>query len=558
MRFGRTPVSEAEGAILAHSLRLQLPGSAKPTLFKKGRVLSAEDLALAASAGLVEVIAARLEPDNVHEDEAAQRLAAACAGPQLTVTAPFTGRCNLVAAAPGVLVLDRERVDRINLLDESVTIATLAAFDVVEERQMAATVKVIPFAADGSVLAAAVAIAGEGGTPLARIAPFVPARVALIQSRIEGMKESILDRTVGVTRQRVEATGSSLIGEERCAHSEPAIAAALARAAAQAPDIILIAGASAIVDRRDVLPAAIEAFGGRVIHFGMPVDPGNLLLLGEASVGGATIPVLGLPGCARSPKLNGFDWVLHRLVARVPVSRADLMGMGVGGLLKEIASRPQPRDKAVDESEAAAGNGAQRAPRIAGIVLAAGQSRRMGPQNKLLIPLEGKTMVRHVVETMAASRVSDITVVTGHEADAVAAALSGLGVTIRHNPDYAGGLSTSLRTALAALPASADGALVQLGDMPRVRPETIDRLLAAFNPVEGRAICIPTFNGKRGNPVLWGRRFFADLAQVSGDVGGRQLLVDHVDLVCEVPTDDPGILTDVDTPEALAALKQTA
>jgi molybdenum cofactor cytidylyltransferase len=557
MRFGPIPLAEAEGAILAHSLRLQTSGGGKAPLFKKGRVLSAEDVAAIGAAGLGEVIAAKLEPTDLHEDVAARRLAEACAGPQLTVTAPFTGRCNLVAAGAGLLVIDAARVDRINRLDESITIATLPAFDVVEERQMAATVKVIPFAADAAALEAAVAIAGQGGTPLARVAPFVPSRVALVQTRVAGMKESILDRTVEVTRERVEATGSTLISDERCAHDDIALAASLRKVAALAPDIILIAGASAIVDRRDVLPAAIEAFGGTVLHFGMPVDPGNLLLLAEAPLSGASVPVLGLPGCARSPKLNGFDWVLQRLIARVPVGRADIMAMGVGGLLKEIASRPQPRDKAVEESESGARR-AQHAPQIAGIVLAAGQSRRMGPQNKLLIVLDGTPMVRRVVETMAASKAAGITVVTGHQADDVMAALAGLGVTLRHNPDYAGGLSTSVRTGLAGLAASADGAVIQLGDMPQVRAETIDRLIAAFNPVEGRVICVPTFNGRRGNPILWGRRFFADLAQVSGDVGGRQIITDHPELVCEVPTDDPGILTDVDTPEALAALKQTA
>lgn len=557
MRFGPIPVGEAAGAILAHSLRLGTPDGGKGPVFKKGRVLSAEDVEAIAAAGLAEVVAAKLDPSDVHEDAAARRLAEACAGPNLTVTAPFTGRCNLVADVSGVLVLDGARVDRINRLNESVTIATLPAFDVVGERQMAATVKIIPFAADAAIVDTAVAVAAEDGVPLLRVAPFVASRVALVQTRVPGMKESILDRTVAVTRERVESTGSTLLSERRCAHTVADLTEALRKVAAEAPDLILVAGASAIVDRRDVLPAAIEDFGGRVTHFGMPVDPGNLMLLGEATLPTGPVPVLGLPGCARSPKLNGFDWVLQRLVARVPVTRADIMAMGVGGLLKEIASRPQPRDKAVQESESGLRR-TQHAPRIAGIVLAAGQSRRMGAQNKLLALLDSVPMVRRVVETMAASKVTGITVVSGHEAEAVRDSLAGLGVTIRHNPDFAQGLSTSVRTGLAHLPAEVDGAVIQLGDMPRVRPETIDRLIAAFNPVEGRVVCVPTFNGRRGNPTLWGRRFFADLAQVSGDVGGRQVLADHPELVCEVPTDDPGILLDVDTPEALSALRLPA
>lgn len=554
MKFGPIPVDESEGVILAHSLRLPDVDGSKGRMLKKGRFLSTDDVNALRSAGIETVIGAKLGAEDIHEDAAAQSLAKACAGPGLDVTAPFTGRCNLVAEAPGLLVLDRDRIDRINAIDESITIATLPAYDPVEERQMAATIKVIPFATSSTALDNTVSVAQERPEPLARIAPFVESRVALIQTRIAGMKESILDKTAAVTRDRVASMGSILISERRCSHDESSLAPELRAAMAEAPDIILIAGASAIVDRRDTLPVAIEACGGRVIHFGMPVDPGNLLLMAEWESGGRIVPILGLPGCARSPKPNGFDWVLQRLIARLPVNRSDVMAMGVGGLLKEIPSRPQPRDKAVQDSE----TGAPRAPVIAGIVLAAGRSQRMGPTNKLLIELDGKPMVRHVVETMAASKVQDVTLVTGHQPDLVAAAVGKLDVTVRHNPDFAAGLSTSVATGLADLPARVDGALIQLGDMPKVRTETIDRLIAAFNPVEGRVICVPTFNGRRGNPVLWGRRFFTELAQVTGDMGGRRVIEDNPELVCEVATDDPGILADVDTPEALEALKQSA
>ena len=554
MKFGSIPVREAEGAILAHSLRLAANDGSKGRILKKGRFLNADDVSALTEAGLETVIGARLGNEDVHEDQAAEALARACGGDGLTVTAPFTGRCNLVAEEPGLLLLDRDRIDRINAIDESITIATLPEYDPVDDRQMAATIKIIPFATSAAALEQAIAVAQDGDEPLARVARFVESRVALVQTRIAGMKETILDKTADVTRERVESMGSILLTERRCSHDGESLAPELQSVMAEAPDIILIAGASAIVDRRDTLPAAIEACGGRVTHFGMPVDPGNLLLMAEWECAGRKMPVLGLPGCARSPKPNGFDWVLQRLIARVPVGRSDVMAMGVGGLLKEIPSRPQPRDKAVQDSE----TGAPRAPVIAGIVLAAGRSQRMGPTNKLLIDLDGKPMLRHVVETIAASKVHDVTVVTGHQPDRVAEAVGALEVTIRHNPDYAAGLSTSVAAGLADLPARVDGAMIQLGDMPKVRTETIDRLIAAFNPVEGRVICVPTFNGRRGNPVLWGRRFFAELAQVTGDMGGRRIVADNPEVVCEVATDDPGILADVDTPEALEALKQSA
>ncbi|PWB61557.1 MAG: 4-diphosphocytidyl-2C-methyl-D-erythritol kinase, partial [Bradyrhizobiaceae bacterium] len=331
--------------------------------------------------------------------------------------------------------------------------------------------------------------------------------------------------------------------------------AALARALGEVLDagaeLVIVFGASAIADRRDVIPAAVEAVGGRIEHLGMPVDPGNLLLVATAR--GA--PVLGAPGCARSPKENGFDWVLTRLLAGLPVRRADITGMGVGGLLMEIVTRPQPR-----ESEAAAGGPMPGPPemgihRIAALVLAAGRSTRMGGPNKLLETVGGKPLVRIAVEAALASRARPVIVVTGHHRERVEAALTGLAVTLVHNPDYAEGLSTSLKAGIGAVPASADGAVICLGDMPHVSGPLIDRLLAAFDPERGTLVVVPTIAGKRGNPVVWSRRFFADLATVEGDVGARHLIGSYSEAVAEVPVEDTAAFVDVDTPEALAKVK---
>jgi molybdenum cofactor cytidylyltransferase len=311
---------------------------------------------------------------------------------------------------------------------------------------------------------------------------------------------------------------------------------------------VLVAGASAIVDRRDVIPAAITAAGGIIHHFGMPVDPGNLMLMGEVD----GTPVLGLPGCARSAKINGFDWVLQRLLADLPVGAEAIRRMGVGGLLTEIPSRPLPRAQVAEDATA------PHAPRIAALVLAAGQSRRMGTLNKLLIGIDGKPMVRHAVEAVLAADARPVLVVTGHERERVEAALAGLPVSFVHNPDYAEGLSASLKRGLAALPAYADGALVCLGDMPRVTPTEIGRLVGAFSPTEGRGIIVPTRHGKRGNPVLWAKRFFAEMRDVAGDVGARHLIGSYPEAVAEVEMEGDGILTDVDTPQALARLAATA
>jgi molybdenum cofactor cytidylyltransferase len=533
MKFGALPLEEAEDAILAHSIRQ--PGFA----LKKGRRLRHSDIEALRARGIAAVIAGKLEAGDIAEDEAAARIAAVLAGAAIETGRAFTGRVNLFAGPSGLLRLDAPRLDRLNRIDEAITVATLPDFARVQPKQMVATVKIIPFAVRRDALEQALALAAEGGPPLA-VAPFRPRAASLIQTRLPGTKETVLDKTLGVTAERLSALGGRLAGEARTVHETEALAARLRAAPG---DLLLIAGASAITDRRDVLPAAIEAAGGEILHFGMPVDPGNLLLL--ARQGGR--PVLGLPGCARSPRPNGFDWVLERLFADLEVGAADIMGMGVGGLLTEIPTRPQPREGKVPDSG-----------EVAGIVLAAGQSQRMGRANKLLAPVFGKPMLLHAVDAMLASRADPVIVVTGHEAEAVRAALGDRPVRLVHNPDYAEGLSTSLRRALEALPESASGVLIGLGDMPRVRARDLDRLIAGFEPAEGRSICVPTVDGKRGNPVLFARRFVEEMQAIGGDVGARHLIGAHAEEVCEIGMDDDATLTDIDTPAALDALTARA
>jgi molybdenum cofactor cytidylyltransferase len=179
----------------------------------------------------------------------------------------------------------------------------------------------------------------------------------------------------------------------------------------------------------------------------------------------------------------------------------------------------------------------------------------MGGPNKLLEEINGKPLVRIATEHVLASRAKPVTVVTGHQKERVERALAGLPVTFIHNPDFADGLSTSLKTGIAALPAEADGVVVCLGDMPQVSASLVDRLIAAFDPERGALVAIPTIAGKRGNPVLWSRRFFPDLMAVEGDVGARHLIGGYGEAVVEVPVEDAAALTDVDTPEALTAVR---
>jgi molybdenum cofactor cytidylyltransferase len=330
MKFGEVPLSEAVGAISAHAVR------AGEVVLRKGSRITAELAARLKEAGVTGLVAARLDADDVHEDEAAAALAAKLAGPHIRIDPPFTGRANLFAEAAGILALDRARIDRVNAVDEAITFATLPEFRAVSPGEMVATVKIIPYAVPRAALAAAIE---EGATPLIRVVPFAKRRVAVVSTLLPGLKPSVIAKTLDVLAQRLAPAGAAIVSEERVPHETEALAAALGRAVAAQPDIVIVFGASAISDRRDVIPAAVEAAGGRIEHLGMPVDPGNLLLLAE--MGEAR--VLGAPGCARSPKENGFDWVLQRLLAGLTVGRAEVVAMGVGGLLMEIKTRPQPR-----------------------------------------------------------------------------------------------------------------------------------------------------------------------------------------------------------------------
>jgi molybdenum cofactor cytidylyltransferase len=329
LKFGSVPVAEARGAVLAHAVRRD------GLVLKKGQIVTPEHQAALRAANIFEIVAARLDPGDVGEDEAARRLAARLSGDNLRSEGAFTGRVNLFADKAGLVVVDAAKIAGVNGVDEAITAATLAPFRAVAVGDMVATVKIIPFAVPGAALEAALAAAG---TRAVGVAAFRPLRIGVVSTLLPGLKPSVVVKTLRILEDRLAPAGARIAREEKVAHEPMALARALLAIAPHC-DALLVYGASAITDRRDVIPAAVEAIGGRVDHFGMPVDPGNLLLLGALG----ELPIIGAPGCARSPKENGFDWVLQRVLAGIAVKPSDIMGMGVGGLLMEINSRPQPR-----------------------------------------------------------------------------------------------------------------------------------------------------------------------------------------------------------------------
>jgi len=341
VKFSTVALDEAEGCVLAHSVRL------REGVLRKGMVLGETELQRLSAAGVGKVVVARLGARDVPEDEAAARIAARLAGEGVERGNASTGRVNLHAAGDGLLRLDEDRIESANRIHEALTIATLPGDSPVSRGQLLATIKIIPYAAPRAALDKMLLLLARP-QPTLSVCAWRGLRVGLVITETREQRDSVTTKMRQSVVQRLLPLNAQLAAEAHIPHDETALAgtlAALMREHGKNLDLLLISGAAATVDRADVVPAAIERARGKVLHLGMPVDPGNLLLLARLPVGRGSCPVVGIPTCARSPKLNGFDFVLRRFAAGLPVTGALIMGMGVGGLLTEIENRPMPRDE---------------------------------------------------------------------------------------------------------------------------------------------------------------------------------------------------------------------
>ncbi len=535
MLFNRFDCDVAEGIVLAHTIRT----SGKT--FKKGRVLSAEDLGVLRDSGVAQVSGVRLEAGDIDENQAALELARALAGPLLDIGKPVAGRCNLYAQQDGLATVSPEVINAINLCDTGIVIATLPEYAECLKQQAVASIKVIPFAIPAEELNATLALAKESA-PAIGLQAFRSFSVALLLTETTGLKESLLVSTSRVTGERITALGGSLVYEDRCGHTVGEVSTALRSALALAPDMVLICGASITVDPADIVPSAIVDCGGAIDHYGMPVEPGNMLLM--AHIGDT--PVVNMPGCSRSPKLNGLDWVMQRMASGLPMSKSEILSMGVGGLIKDISHRWRMREQ---------GNLLEHlhsTHRVAAIVLGAGRSSRMGDQNKLLATVGGVPMLQRVVDAAVKADVCSVTVVTGCQAGEVQELLHEQHVSYVHNPDYRDGIAGSLKRGLSSLSDDVDGVIILLADMPFITSTHINELIAEFNPATERDIVAPMREGRLGNPVIWSARYLPAMLNLSGDRGARPLLDEFAANVWEVPMGDDAIFMDVDTTAELA------
>ncbi len=339
MKFGPIPTEQAVGKILGHNIA----GADGRRLFRKGHPLTPADVATLLASGRPVLYVAALEAGDVAENEAARRVAEAVIGAGLMLSGPATGRVNLKADILGVLRVDVARLAQLNA-QEGITLATLPTNTAVAPRKMVATVKVIPYAVPETAVTAVAAIAAEAG-PLLQVTPLLARRAALILSGSPAAQVRISRSFDPPIRARLAALGTTLESVDfiplEDETGERALAYKLAERVQSGANLVILAGETAIMDRYDIAPRAVARAGGVVTCVGAPVDPGNLLML--AYLG--RVPILGAPGCARSPKPNIIDQVLPRLLAGDRLTHMDIVTLGHGGLLEDVAERPYPRQK---------------------------------------------------------------------------------------------------------------------------------------------------------------------------------------------------------------------
>ena len=345
MKFAPMPLSNAEGKILGHNVA----GANGQRLLRKGKPLTQEDLQKLRELGRSSVYVAEVEPEDVDENTAARRVAEAVCGPGLHISGAASGRSNLLADEQGILRIDVGRLTQINECN-GITLTTLLTHSPVHAGQIVATVKIIPYAVPESVVSVVERVASES-QPIVRVDALPSKSVGMVLSGSNSMQQKLISDFAPL-RDRIERLGSTVnrtdFVELDNEEDENALADMLNQQVSSGVQMILIAGETAIMDKHDIVPRAVERAGGIVESVGAPVDPGNLLMLAYLR----DVPVVGAPGCARSRKTNIVDWILPRLLVGDRLTRRDIVQLGHGGLLQDVRERGMPRElKEIDTDE---------------------------------------------------------------------------------------------------------------------------------------------------------------------------------------------------------------
>ena len=532
MQFKRLPTKKTIGLILAHSTNL------KNKRISKGTLLDSDIVRSLINAEISEVTCAVPDKGDIHEDEAANLIAMAIDKKKSFLGLASTGRVNFKTSSLGIVRYERSVIKELNLIDQSIAFSIVQHNQLLAPNDLIATLKIIPFFISKSSVEKAVKLIKK--SELFSFFELKKRGCGLIQTRFNWQKTDIFKATASVTKNRLENLDCHITEEKVIEHDKDEIAKNIRKFADKKTEILLISGASAIIDKTDDIPKAICQEGGTILQYGLAVDPGNLMLIGKLR----NMTIIGMPGCARSPKLNGLDWVLQLLLADIKISKDELAEMGAGGLLMEIASRPLPRSL---------NKKFYKTKKIVGALLAAGNSKRMGKVNKLLVKIDGIPLVRKIAIEMLNSNLDKCQVVLGYQADKVAKVLKDLPVQFLINPFWENGQSSSIKTAVANLNSEVSDLLVMLGDLPGIKRDHLNYLIQNHTQdgASHNIISVPSYKGQRGNPVIWGEAFFPDLGKLEGDTGGRALFSQHPAAMTLIEMQDDCVVKDTNTPEAI-------
>jgi molybdenum cofactor cytidylyltransferase len=526
MFFGNIKVQDSLNCILAHTIVIN------NNKINKGTIITKKHKKFFIDNDIKNIVGARLSKNDFHEDDAANIVANKFRNSDLALEKAYTGRANILANKSGLLIIDEQKINQFNKISDNITIATLNNNSNVKKGEMIATIKIISFAVQEKFINL---IKKSYLKKSLSIHSYINKKCALILTHHN--KENIKLNAISEKRikSRLKNLNCNLDLISKCEHDSIIISKKINSLLKKNVNLILILGSSAIVDIKDKIPEAIKISNGSIIRFGMPVDPGNLLLLGNIN----KTSIIGLPGCARSPSLNGFDLVLEKVISGNNISKQDISNMGVGGLLKTLNKRNVEEKKSKNYN-------------ITNIILAAGQSKRMEETNKLLIKIGKKTMIDKIVDTSLKSSASDTIVVLGFESERVKESLSNKKILTINNKDYNKGQSTSLQCGISGLSEDCDAAVILLADMPNINYQLINKLIENYDPDSNNSIIIPTFNGKKGNPILIDREFFPDILSIKGDKGAKDIINANKNSIKKIPHKDSSVLNDIDTKKDLS------
>ena len=330
MFFGKVKTELSLNGILSSSIEIYK--NKNKIKISKGTIIDKNLLDLLLLNNVKHVKCAKLDDDEIDENSSVHEISKkiiASKKSNIIIQDPKNGRCNLVSSVDGIFTFQPNQLFSINSVTNDIGIASLKAFSKVKKNQIVASIKAIPFGIKKNNLQNIINVCQE----CFKILPFQKKNIHLIQTTNQNTRAKVLEKTLEVTKDRLLSCGNNLIVEKKCSHEIKSICKQLKKSVNEDADIILIFGTSAISDINDIIPQSILEINGTILRLGMPVEPGNLILLAEIKISKKHISIIGMPGCARSKKENGVDWILWRKLCDLKISSDDINHMGDGGLL---------------------------------------------------------------------------------------------------------------------------------------------------------------------------------------------------------------------------------